>query len=366
MKEIYVASKLKSYNIFIGENIFKNVQSYIENTNNNYKKIFILSDENVWGFYGDIFLTAFKKSDTKIITYILPSGEQNKSFEIFEKVAGFMALNNICRDDLLIAFGGGVIGDLGGFCASVYMRGIDYIQVPTTLLSQVDSSVGGKTAINLPQGKNLLGSFYSPSFVIADTKLLETLPTRELASGMAEVIKYAILYSDEFFDFLYSLNSKEKFFENAEEIVYKCCNFKKNAVESDEFDKGNRVFLNLGHTFAHAIEKQGNFSQYTHGEAVGMGLYLAAIYSKIKFNNSEINLEKIKSILIKFSLPTCEKLDFQGLCKNFAYDKKSHGSCLTLVLIKKIGDCFTYNIDIDEFINDIPKLENFIKEGEYI
>ena len=249
---------------------------------------------------------------------------------------------------MIIAFGGGVVGDVAGFAASTYLRGIPYIQVPTTLLSQVDSSIGGKVAVNLNVGKNLVGSFYQPRLVLIDTKVLDTLPDRYIKDGMAEVIKYACIEDEEFFDFLNNLDVSN-LSSNIEDIVYKCCNVKKLYVEEDEKDTDIRMKLNFGHTIGHAIEKYFDYKKYTHGEAVAMGMYNITVNSEESGYTKEGTSEKIKGILIRFGLEySLPEMDREILEQTIKNDKKNLSNKLNLIYLKKIGEA---NI-VSKFIID--------------
>ncbi|MEG1152569.1 MAG: 3-dehydroquinate synthase [Oscillospiraceae bacterium] len=356
MKKTTVKLKNSSYDIIIGKQILDYTGKYIKQYLN-FEKVFILSEENVWKIYGQQLQSSLKNENVEYISLILKPGEENKSFLIFQQVIEYMATSKITRNDLFICFGGGVIGDLGGFCASVYMRGINYIQIPTTLLSQVDSSIGGKTAININSGKNLVGSFYQPKLVITDTSLLSTLPKRELSSGVAEVIKYAVLYSERLFKTLLQINSCELLSVKCEDIIFDCCNFKKEVVEIDEFDNGERAFLNLGHTFGHAIEKSFNYQKYNHGEAVSIGIFLASLYSEIKNPNSKPTSRKIYTILKKYNLPVDDEINLLQLCDYFSSDKKSTGEKINLILINDISDCYISSENLECFKNSMADLQ---------
>jgi 3-dehydroquinate synthase len=275
MKTLLVELKDRSYNIHIGRGLLDQTGALLEPFSG--RRAVVLTDENVWGLYGERLQEALEDFFPHKVL-VLKHGEGSKSLSNLEIVLEFMAESGLTRSDLLINFGGGVIGDLGGFAAGCYMRGISTVQIPTTLLSQVDSSVGGKTAVNLKCGKNLAGLFWQPKLVIADTELLHTLPDREFAGGMAEVIKYGAIRSKEMFDKLGTYSGRADAAEALPEIIYECCDIKRDIVRRDEFDTGERMLLNFGHTFGHAVEKIGNYERFIHGEAVAIGMIMAARY----------------------------------------------------------------------------------------
>lgn len=298
-------------------------------------RIAVVTDENVWRIYGGALEDVLKDAELDAEVIVLPAGEESKSLSSLESICQDLARMRMDRGDLLVAFGGGVVGDICGFAASCYMRGINYIQVPTTLLAQVDSSVGGKTAIDIPGGKNLVGAFYQPRAVLADTSLLLTLPEAEWKNGMAEVVKYGAVASRDFFDSVKDLCRYD--YSRIEDVVFECCRLKARLVELDERDRGPRGLLNFGHTFAHAIEAMGGFRDFTHGEAVGIGMVLAADAGAILGVTPPSAGEELK-----------KALDLQGLNWQCPYpaaslaglmlsDKKSDGDKIRLVLLEDIG-----------------------------
>lgn len=266
-----------SYDIIIGEGLISNLSDYLK-TYTNAKKFLLVTNETIYGIYKDFL----KINNCKVV--VLKDGEEYKNFDSLQRILNAAIENKLERRDCMIAFGGGVIGDITGFAASCYLRGIDFIQIPTTLLAQVDSSVGGKVAINHEKGKNLIGAFYQPKVVIADIALLKTLDKRQLKTGLGEVLKYAFIEKScgcalnyRFFDFLHI--NKEKIYaldtNVMSQLINICCTLKAAVVEKDECEKGLRAILNFGHTFAHAIESLTNYTKYTHGEAVAMGMKMA-------------------------------------------------------------------------------------------
>jgi 3-dehydroquinate synthase len=276
----------------------------------------------------------------------LPSGEQTKSVEYLSQALSFLAADSMNRDCALFAFGGGVIGDLTGYVAASYLRGIDFYQIPTTLLSMVDSSVGGKTGINLPEGKNLVGAFWQPKAVYIETALLETLPPREFAAGMAEVIKYGMLYDFDFFKELEQIDSLTASSPELANIVRRCCAIKAEIVANDEKEtaaSGGRALLNLGHTFAHAIENVAGYGQYLHGEAVAIGLNLATQLSVELGQLDASDIDRANALIEKCALPTQlnAPLPIADLMAAMQKDKKNRGGKLRFVSMQALGNAVT-------------------------
>ncbi|KFN20161.1 3-dehydroquinate synthase [Aeromonas bestiarum] len=272
---------------------------------------------------------------------ILPDGEAYKTLATFERIMSALLETNHGRDTTLIALGGGVIGDVVGFAAASYQRGIPFIQVPTTLLSQVDSSVGGKTAVNHPLGKNMIGAFYQPKHVVIDTECLKTLPAREFAAGMAEVIKYGIIWDAEFFSWLETNMSRLQALEPAAlaYAIRRCCEIKADVVGQDETEHGVRALLNLGHTFGHAIEAEKGYGNWLHGEAVAAGMMLAAFTAEARGELDNRQVARIRDLLLAANLPiqAPAEMDFDAFIRHMRRDKKVLEGKLRLVLPVGIG-----------------------------
>ncbi|MEW6991879.1 3-dehydroquinate synthase [Colwelliaceae bacterium 6441] len=282
-----------------------------------------------------------KLTDYQVDEVILADGEAEKSLANFDKIMSHLLANTHGRDSTLIALGGGVIGDITGFAAACYQRGIDFIQIPTTLLSQVDSSVGGKTAVNHPLGKNMIGAFYQPKAVLIDIDSLATLPKREFSAGMAEVIKYGILGDSDFFTWLEKNSELIKAGDKNTliQMIEKCCQCKADIVSADETEAGVRALLNLGHTFGHAIEAEQGYGNWLHGEAVATGMVLAAKLS-VAMNLLEVSeLRRIEKLLTDFDLPLIapENMGFNEFIKHMRRDKKNIGGKLRLIIPTTIG-----------------------------
>ncbi|NFS28477.1 3-dehydroquinate synthase [Clostridium botulinum] len=349
MKELVVDLKEKSYSIIIKKGLINELSNEINKVYKG-KKIFILTDENVNYHYGDKVKDLLINNGYDVKKMVLKPGEETKSFNTLPKIYNEFLDFKLTRSDLIITLGGGVIGDIGGFAASTFLRGIDFIQVPTSLLAQVDSSVGGKVAVDLDRGKNLVGSFYHPKVVLIDPDVLITLKDKFFKDGMAEVIKYGCIKDLDFFYKLKEFKSKDEVLDNIEDIIYTCCNIKRIVVENDEKDKGERMLLNFGHTLGHAIESYYNFNKYTHGEAVGIGMYKIIKMSEEKGITPKGCADEIKDILIQYSLPydiDIENLD--EILETISLDKKNINNVLKIVLLDRIGQSFLKSTNIEFF-----------------
>jgi 3-dehydroquinate synthase len=337
-----------SYPIYIGDNLLINFPSYI-NQFKNYSKIIIVTDKNVNRYYKKILFKFKKNLGEKLVVEIMSSGEKTKSFKSLAFLCENILKKKIDRNSLIICLGGGVIGDLVGLTSNLLLRGIDLVQIPTTLLSQVDSSVGGKTAINSKYGKNLIGTFKQPKSVIVSIDTLQTLKKREIFSGYAEILKYALIEDKKFFIWL-KKNGKNLINLNQESLVYailQSCKIKSKIVSKDEKEKGIREILNFGHTFGHAIESFTNFGKVTHGEAVIMGMYLALKFSvflkfckKIILDDFETHLNELK---INYKLKDYKiKISPKTFIKHLWFDKKVNNKKLKFILIKDFGKTKSY------------------------
>ncbi len=342
MKKIKVNLGINSYNIFIGSNLLSKIlQLYPEIKK--YEKIHVITDETVEKLYLKNLVNALNKD---ISVTVIKEGEQNKSLETLQSIIKDMLNQNFDRSSLIIALGGGVVGDVSGFTASIYMRGIDFIQIPTTLLSQVDSSVGGKTAVNFNGVKNIVGTFYQPKFVLIDTNLLKTIDNKNVHSGIGEIIKYGIIQDYDFFRYI-KANSDliEKFDEEViEYTIYKSINIKKEIVQKDEKESNIRMILNFGHTVGHGIELLGTYNLY-HGEAVLIGM---VIESLIAYNNKLICKDyyyEIKELVQEFiSIPKISNEDANIIYSKMLNDKKNENGHINIVLPINKGEVkvFTY------------------------
>lgn len=326
----------REYEIKIEKGILKNSGEIVRGLTKA-SRVAIVSDSNVAPLYADIVKTSLENHGFKTNLTVIPAGEKSKSSEMLNYLYDEFLDFGITRTDVVIALGGGVVGDLTGYAAATLLRGIDYVQIPTTLLAQVDSSVGGKVAIDLKRGKNLVGAFYQPKSVIIDTLCLKTLTPRVLSDGMAEVIKYGAIKSEKLFNLLESIKSTEELFANIDEIIYNCCDIKRMVVEGDEFDTGERMILNFGHTFGHAIEKQYNYETYTHGEGVGCGMIMACDFGE-KLGITPVGIKaRMEKIVKSYNLPHSIKISKDELNHAVLVDKKGDGDMINLILLDKIG-----------------------------
>ena len=346
--ELYVDLGAHSYSIYIENNILKDTGSYIEKVYSG-KKIMIVSDDNVFPLYGEIITKALSDSGFECHSFVLPHGEPTKSFQSLPKIYEALINAKLTRSDLLIALGGGVIGDLAGFAASSYLRGIKFVQIPTSLLAQVDSSVGGKVAVDLPQGKNLVGAFYHPKAVIIDPDVLNTLPDHFISDGMGEVIKYGCIKDKELFELLCRHTSFDDLKPKLTQIIARCVDIKRIVVEADQFDLGERILLNFGHTLAHTIEQHFNYERESHGEAVGIGMYQITKIAEEKGLTTSGCAEQIKKALEIYKLPDNSNLPIDVLTDAISLDKKNLNNHLNVVLLHDIGDSYVYPTDVSFF-----------------
>ena len=349
---IKIPLKENSYEVIVGTNIINKYKNKIFSTIKNAKKIFIVTDTKIKKLHLKKIIQIISKKYT-VKTLVIKPGEKMKDIKTINKIVTVLLKNKISRNDAIFALGGGVIGDLSGFLASITLRGIKLVHFPTTLLAQVDSSIGGKTGVNSSYGKNLIGTFYQPNLVVCDTIFLSTLPKRELISGYAEVIKYGIINDKNFFNWL-NKNTKKILNNNSFEMIKaikKSIEIKKEFIIKDEKDLNNkRALLNFGHTFAHSLESCTKYSKILlHGEAVSIGICMASKLSNILGFLSLTNYLKIKNIFYNFGLPIdlffLKKIKIQKkqILKNMIYDKKNLSGKLNFILCKDIGKAFVYN-----------------------
>lgn len=340
MKKIIVNLNKRSYPIFIGKNILSD-KSLFNKVNK--KSLALITNKKI----EKLHISKIKNALMKKNKIIISDGEKYKNQDSITKIYNYLLKNKYSRDSCIVAFGGGVIGDMAGFAAATYQRGIDFIQIPTTLLSMVDSSVGGKTGINHPLGKNMIGSFHQPIAVIIDTEILKTLSKRQFNAGMSEVIKYGIIKDKNFFDWIVKNTDEIKAQDPKSiiKIVKRSCEIKAEIVALDEKEKNIRALLNLGHTFGHAIENYLGYGKWLHGEAIACGFLIASSVAiqKNTMNISEYN--KIKALLKAFSLPTKlpKNINIEKLFKIMSLDKKVKNNEMVYVLPKNIGNAYITN-----------------------
>lgn len=340
----------RKYNILIGSGLLQTLgQEAAEVCKTG--KAAIISDSTVWPLYGKAAQNSLEKVGFEVVSFVFPAGEVSKNGATYLEILNFLAENQLTRSDCLIALGGGVVGDITGFSAATYLRGIAYIQVPTTLLAAVDSSVGGKTAIDLPAGKNLCGAFCQPRLVLCDTNTLNTLPEDIFRDGCAEVIKYGVLYDPELFSDL--KNAGLSF--DREAVIARCVELKRDVVAEDEFDLGSRMKLNLGHTVGHGVEANSNFT-VSHGRAVAIGMAIVSRAAAKQSICSPDTCDRILGILEQFRLPTVTDCAAEDIYRCALSDKKRSGGTVNLIIPERIGFCRIQSTPVNE-------LKTFIEAG---
>ena len=351
MKRLNIDLEERSYDILIGRIILSKVGELISKR---FKpsKTTIITHPSIRNLFGDKIESGLTNIINSSEVIEVPEGESSKSLQQVELIYDRMLEMKCDRKSFLIALGGGVIGDLTGFIAATYQRGIPFIQIPTTLLSQVDSSVGGKTAVNLPRGKNMIGAFYQPKLVVIDLDTLQTLPKKEFRAGLAEVVKYGVIADAELFTFLENKAEDILSLKSAclEYIIETSCAIKARVVEKDEHENRHRMILNFGHTFGHSIETLTNYTEYLHGEALSIGMVQAASLSvETGLCNKDV-LIRIKNLLKKFGLPIHPPdLKTEDIIRSMYHDKKTTHNKLRLILVKAIG-----SVEIVDNVSEIP------------
>lgn len=331
------------YDIIIERDILDNCCDYIKQVTQA-KKILVISDSNVAPLFAKKIVFALEKENFDTSLFTFPAGEENKNLATVEDMLDAMSRFGLTRRDLVIAVGGGVTGDMAGFAAAIYMRGIDFVQVPTSLLSQVDSSVGGKTGCDTSFGKNLVGAFHNPRLVLIDTATLDTLPSEYFCDGMGEIIKAGAIRSIRLFSSLECPNADQ----HLEDIIYSCVDIKRRVVENDFKESGERMHLNFGHTLAHAIELYYNYRGITHGEAVGVGMVMITEAAEAKGLTAQGTARRIKAVLGDFGLRTKVDAPVDELLKLCRRDKKAAAREINLVLLRDIGEAYIHKIPVDE------------------
>ncbi|MBR3737951.1 MAG: 3-dehydroquinate synthase [Eubacterium sp.] len=342
MKKVSVNAG-KGYEILIEEGILPYCGSYIKKIKPA-KKVCVISDTNVYKLYGKTVKESLQKSGFEIIEFVFKAGEESKTTKTVVSMVEFMAENEMTREDLVVALGGGVCGDMAGFASAIYLRGIDFVQIPTSLLAQVDSSVGGKTAVDLPQGKNLCGAFHQPILVLIDPCTLKSLSTGYFSDGMAEAIKMGCIKSASLFEKIAKNNLKEDLID----IIYECVALKAGVVERDEKEHGERALLNFGHTAGHAIEKLHNFSGISHGAAVGIGMLLICEAAERNGLTKKGCKSRIEEVLKTYNLPTGVDDSLSDIVSSMNADKKRTGKDIKFIMIKDIGEGFINPIEYKE------------------
>lgn len=349
MKTVEVDAAVR-YNIVIDKGILPKSGDMIKEVTSA-ERVAVITDDTVDKLYSDVVMKSLSDAGFETFKFVFPHGEKSKNISTFSSILEFLAESGLTRTDALVALGGGIVGDVAGFAAASYLRGIDFIQIPTTLLACVDSSVGGKTAIDLKAGKNLAGAFYQPKLVIADFETLSTLTDGIFADGMAEVIKYGVIFDKAFFEFLRDNEAKD----NLEYVITRCVELKRDIVNADEKEKGVRALLNFGHTVGHAIEKCSGY-KIPHGSAVAVGM---VIISRAAYKCSfcdENCTDIIASLNKKYSLPVSTDFSASELSSAAMADKKRAGDKIKLIIPEALGNCVIKSVPTSE-------LEKIIGEG---
>ena len=350
MKTIHVTAS-KCYDVLVGSGLLGSLGSLTREVTQA-KKALIVSDSNVAPLYSETVHRQLEAVGMEVAPdFVFPAGEESKCGSTYLRLLEHLAANQLTRSDCVFALGGGVVGDLTGFAAATYLRGIAFIQIPTTLLAAVDSSVGGKTAIDLEAGKNLAGAFYQPSLVLCDLDTLDTLPETVFRDGCAEVIKYGVLYDESLFSHLKQYSPGF----DREAVIARCVELKRDVVARDEFDRGERMKLNLGHTIGHGVEAASGF-QISHGRAVGIGMAIVSRAAAKRGICPADAAEEILSTLAAFGLDTKTEYPAQTLYTYALSDKKRSGGTVSLIVPERVGDCGIYPTPVEH-------LQAFIEEG---
>ncbi len=343
MKTIHVNVN-KGYDIMIGRGLLEQAGTLVRSVSRAAKAA-ILTDSNVGLFYAAQVRASLETEGFQVCVYTFPAGEASKNLQTIYQMQCFLADAGLTRGDLIVALGGGVTGDMAGFSAAIYLRGIAFVQIPTTLLAQIDSSVGGKTGVDLPAGKNLCGSFWQPELVIIDPDVLATLPAAYFNDGMGEAIKYGCIKSESLFRRL----KEENAVDFLDDMIYECVDIKRCIVERDEKESGERMLLNFGHTLGHAIEKYYDFKGLSHGEAVGVGMVMIARAGEKNGLTESGTADKIISLLEKYQLPVSDPAPLDDVLSAAGADKKRSSDGFHLILLHRIGESIIYPVKNQDF-----------------
>ncbi len=346
MKSLRVDLSERSYDILIERDLISRIGEFVTSKGG---KAFVITDSNVAQPYLGKAVKSLEEGGLRVKSVTLPAGEKTKSFSTLPMLYSFALEFGLTRSDVVVTLGGGVIGDLGGFMAATYMRGVNFVQIPTSLLAQVDSSVGGKVGVDLPEGKNLVGAFHQPACVLIDPDTLSTLPAHFLADGMGEVIKYGCIKDEKLFKLLEEIGGDTaRLFGHIDDIIYTCVDIKRRVVERDEKESGERKLLNFGHTYGHALEKINNF-EMSHGAAVAVGMEYITRISESRGQTRPGCAERIAEVCREYGLNERPSEDIDGIVAAVKNDKKSGRGGLDVVLLKDIGSAYTFRTTADYF-----------------
>lgn len=349
MQKVTVCTSNGDYFVHIGKGLLSKLGTIAKDSAKG-NKVMLISDDRVYPLYGDTAIKFLEDAGYEVFSFVFPDGEQSKNIDTLSKILNRLGECHLYRDDIIVALGGGVVGDISGLAAALYQRGIGYVSVPTTLLAAVDSSVGGKTAVDLPCGKNLCGAFWQPKAVVCDTDTLSTLTDEIFACGMAEVIKYGMIDSEELFENICKNNIRI----SPEDAIVKCVEIKAKIVNEDEFDNGIRAILNFGHTLGHSVEKLSDFS-IPHGEAVAIGMSAVTLACEKKGICPIGTHKALVDALKMYALPCTSPFTLEEVCEHCGGDKKMSGKGLSLITIDKIGNA---KIHVIPFENLTEFMEN--------
>ncbi len=365
MKTLHVDLGERSYDITIAPGLLDRTGEEIKKVCPRAEKIFAVTDSNVGPLYCDRVKASVERTGFRFFGHVISAGEGSKNAAMLSALWEDMMEVGLTRTDAVVALGGGVVGDLCGFAAATALRGVDFIQIPTTLLAQVDSSVGGKVAIDLAHGKNLAGCFWQPRAVLMDPETLDTLDDKTFSDGMAEVIKYGCIADKAFFDFLSAHATRGEIMANIEHVLYTCCDIKRKVVEEDERDTGVRMILNFGHTVGHAYEKLGNYEKWTHGQAVAAGMCAAAQIGVGLRVTPDGAVQPIMDLCAAFGLPihislgeTDDEIDknWETVVETVGLDKKNAGDHISLVLLDALGHAVTPKMTRDQVLENLAAI----------
>ena len=357
MKTLHIDLAQRSYDIHIAPGLLDRAGEEIKKVCPRAKRIAIVTDANVEPLYGARVEDSLEHAGFDTGLFAGPAGEGAKCATHLAALWEGMMHFGLTRTDAVVALGGGVVGDLAGFAAATILRGVDFIQIPTTLLSQVDSSVGGKVAIDLAHGKNLVGAFWQPKAVLMDPEVLSTLPDAVFSDGMAEVIKYGCIADRDFFDFLCAHPSRREIMENIEHVLYTCCDIKRSVVEADELDTGKRMLLNFGHTLGHAYELSGNYEQWTHGQAVAAGMCAAVqLGFGLGIMENDAGVQALMDLLESFGLPIHIDCPWETMVKAVGLDKKSQGTDITMIFLKRMGQALPVKMSKEAVLQNLEAM----------
>lgn len=353
MDKLHVNLGKDSYDITVERGLLGRMGPLVRQALPGAEKIAVVTDDVVDGLYGARFEAALRGAGYDVRRIAVPHGERSKTLAVLGDVLEAMSAFGMTRSDAVATLSGGVPGDLGGFAAAVYLRGVPFVQVPTTILAQIDSSVGGKVAVDLPSGKNLAGNFYQPKAVLIDPDLVRTLDARYVHDGMAEAVKYGCIRSASLFSLYETLRTDEDIFEALPDIIRECCRIKAELVEEDERDNGARMLLNFGHTIGHAIEREYHYETYTHGEAVAAGMALLTRRTEAMGLTEAGTADRIERVLRALRLPVSVDAPAAALLPHIAHDKKKRGQTITFVALRRIGESFLLPVEgarISDFV----------------